>query len=125
VLVSSHLMSELQDTADQLVVIGRGRLITETSMAALLASASKDQVEVVTQDRAQAMTVLANAGAKVTVLAADSVVVDGLAGDNIASLLSAAGVHFDELRRHRASLEEAYMELTRGSVEFNTDTDPR
>jgi ABC-2 type transport system ATP-binding protein len=125
VLVSSHLMSELQDTADQLVVIGRGRLVTETSMAALLASASKDQVEVVTQERAQAMTVLANAGATVTVRAADSVVVDGFGGDNIASLLSAAGVPFDELRRHRASLEEAYMELTRGSVEFGTGGDTR
>lgn len=125
VLVSSHLMSELQDTADQLVVIGRGRLVTETSMAALLASASKDQVEVVTQERAQAMTVLANAGATVTVRAADSVVVDGFSGDNIASLLSAAGVPFDELRRHRASLEEAYMELTRGSVEFGTGGDTR
>ena len=43
----------------------------------------------------------------------------------IASLLSAAGVPFDELRRHRASLEEAYMELTRGSVEFHTDGDSR
>ena len=78
VLVSSHLMSELQDTADQLVVIGRGRLVAETSMAALLASASKDQVEVVTPERGQAMTVLANAGATVTVRAADSVVVNGL-----------------------------------------------
>jgi ABC-2 type transport system ATP-binding protein len=125
VLVSSHLMSELQGTADRLVVIGRGRLVTETSMAELLASASKDQVEVVTQERAQAMTVLANAGATVTVRAADSVVVDGLGGDNIASLLAAAGVPFDELRRHRASLEEAYMDLTRGSVEFGTGGDTR
>lgn len=125
VLVSSHLMSELQDTADRLVVIGRGRLVTETSMAALLASASKDQVEVVTRERAQAVTALANAGATVTVRASDSVVVDGLGGDAIASLLTAADVPFEELRRHRASLEEAYMELTRGSVEFPTGDDAR
>lgn len=125
VLVSSHLMSELQDTADQLVVIGRGRLVAETSMSALLAAASKDQVEVVTADRARAVTVLANAGATVTVQEADSVVVAGLPGDTIASVLSGAGVPFDELRRHRASLEEAYMELTRGSVEFHTDGEAR
>jgi len=120
VLVSSHLMSELQDTADQLVVIGRGRMVAETSMAALLAAASKDQVEVVTPERGRAVTVLANAGATVTVQETDSVIVAGLPGDSIAALLAQAGVPFDELRRHRASLEEAYMELTRGSVEFGT-----
>ena len=118
VLVSSHLMSELQDTADRLVVIGRGRLVAETTVADLLASVSKDQVEVVTAQRSEATTVLANAGATVTVSGPDGVVVQGLPGDAIASLLSAAGVSFVELRRHRASLEEAYMELSRGEVEF-------
>ena len=118
VLVSSHLMSELQDTADRLVVIGRGRLVAETTVADLLASVSKDQVEVVTAQRSEATSVLANAGATVTVSGPDGVVVQGLPGDAIASLLSAAGVSFVELRRHRASLEEAYMELSRGEVEF-------
>jgi ABC-2 type transport system ATP-binding protein len=118
VLVSSHLMSELQGTADQLVVIGRGRLVAETTVADLLASVSKDQVEVVTDRRSEATTVLANAGATVTVRGTDGVVVEGLAGDAIASLLTAAGVPFAELRRHRATLEEAYMELTRQAVEF-------
>jgi ABC-2 type transport system ATP-binding protein len=123
VLVSSHLMGELQDTADRLVVIGRGRLVAETTVSALLASVSKDQVEVVTKQRAEATTVLATAGATVTVRNADGIVVEGLPGDAIASLLGAAGVSFDELRRHRASLEEAYMELTRGSVEFASDAE--
>ncbi len=118
VLVSSHLMSELQDTADQLIVIGRGRLVAETTVADLLASVSKDQVEVVTAQRSEATSVLANAGATVTVPGADGVIVEGLPGDAIASILAAAGVSFVELRRHRASLEEAYMELTRGEVEF-------
>jgi ABC-2 type transport system ATP-binding protein len=126
VLVSSHLMRELQDTADQLIVIGRGRLVAETTVADLLASVSKDQVEVVTEQRSEALTVLANAGARVTVTGSDGVVVEGLAGDAIASLLGTAGVTFAELRRHRASLEEAYMELTRSSVEFATvDGDAR
>jgi len=120
VLVSSHLMSELQDTADQLVVIGRGRLVTETSVAALLAAASKDQVEVVTDQRSEAIAVLANAGGTVTVLGTDGVVVEGLGGEGVAALLTSAGVRFSELRRHRATLEEAYMELTRDAVEFTT-----
>jgi ABC-2 type transport system ATP-binding protein len=118
VLVSSHLMRELQDTADRLVVIGRGRLVADTTVADLLASVSKDQVEVVTDQRSEATTVLANAGATVTMDGTDGVVVEGLPGDAIASLLGAAGIPFAELRRHRASLEEAYLELTRGEVEF-------
>jgi ABC-2 type transport system ATP-binding protein len=118
VLVSSHLMRELQDTADRLVVIGRGRLVADTTVAALLASVSRDQVEVVTDQRSQATAVLANAGATVTISGADGVVVEGLAGDAVAALLSGAGVPFAELRRHRASLEEAYMTLTRDAVEF-------
>src|SRR4051794_431417 len=115
VLVSSHLMSELQDTADQLVVIGRGRLVAETTVAALLASVSKDQVEVLTDQRTEATTVLANAGATVTMPGTNGIVVEGLPVDAIAALLGAAGISFVELRRHRATLEEAYMELTRGS----------
>jgi ABC-2 type transport system ATP-binding protein len=126
VLVSSHLMRELQDTADRLVVIGRGRLVADTTVADLLSRVSKDQVEVLTGQRSEATTVLANAGATVTIAGTDSVVVEGLPGDAIASLLGGAGVSFAELRRHRASLEEAYMELTRDAVEFATaDGDAR
>ena len=63
-LVSSHLMSELQDTADHLVVAGRGKVIADTSVAALIAAASGDRVRVRTAARAEAMTVLAHAGAR-------------------------------------------------------------
>ncbi|MBB5873465.1 ABC-2 type transport system ATP-binding protein [Allocatelliglobosispora scoriae] len=118
VLVSSHLMGELEDTADHLIVVGRGRLVADTSVAELLAKASKDRVEVTTPQRAEVMTVLANAGATVTVSGSDAVTVEGLSGDRVAPLLTEAGLTFSELRRHRATLEEAYMELTRGSVEF-------
>jgi ABC-2 type transport system ATP-binding protein len=118
VLVSSHLMGELEDTADHVIVIGRGRLVADTSVAQLLASASKESVEVVTAQRAEATSVLANAGATVTVAGADTVTVDGLPGDRVAALLTEAAVPFSELRRHRATLEEAYMDLTRGAIEF-------
>jgi len=118
VLVSSHLMGELEDTADHLIVIGRGRLVADTSMAKLLAAASKARVEVVTAQRTEATTVLANAGATVIVAGADTVTVDGLPGDRVAALLTEAAIPFAELRRHRATLEEAYMDLTRGVIEF-------
>jgi ABC-2 type transport system ATP-binding protein len=65
VLVSSHLMSELQDTAGHLVVIGRGRIVADTSVADLIATASGDRVLLRTTARTEAMTVLAQAGATV------------------------------------------------------------
>ncbi|WP_155385680.1 ABC transporter ATP-binding protein [Catellatospora paridis] len=118
VFVSSHLMSELQDTADHLIVIGRGRLIADTSVTKLLAAASKGRVEVRTLRRTEAMTLLANAGATVAAIDAETLTVDGLTGEQVAALLTEAGLAFSELRSHRASLEEAYMELTRDAVEF-------
>jgi ABC-2 type transport system ATP-binding protein len=113
-------MSELQDTADHLVVIGRGRLIADTAVSDLIEAASGDQVVLHTTKRSEATAVLANAGATVTVDGRDALSVSGLPGDQIAALLSAGGVPFSELRRRRASLEEAYMDLTRDAVEFNT-----
>jgi ABC-2 type transport system ATP-binding protein len=118
ILISSHLMSELEGTADHLIVVGRGRLIADTGVAALLAAASRDHVEITTGHRTEATTVLANAGATVTVTGPDTVVVEGLAGERVSALLTGAHVPFTEMRRHRASLEEAYMDLTRGALEF-------
>jgi len=118
VLVSSHLMTELEGTADHLVIIGRGKLVADTSVAKLLTAASKDRVEVRTSQRTEATTVLANSGATVSITGPDTVIVEGLDPEGIGGLLTGGGVAFSELRRHRASLEEAYMELTRSSVEF-------
>jgi ABC-2 type transport system ATP-binding protein len=118
VLVSSHLMSELQDTADHLVVVGRGRVIADASVAELIASASADRVTVRTAARAEAMTVLARAGAEVAATGPDVLTVSGLSPERIVVLLSENSVPFAELSAHRASLEEAYMELTRDAVEF-------
>src|SRR6476469_8644113 len=65
VLVSSHLMRELQDTAGHLVVVGRGRVVADTSVADLIATSSRDRVTLRTAARSEAMTVLAGAGATV------------------------------------------------------------
>lgn len=118
VLVSSHLMSELEDTADHLVVVGRGRVIADTSVRELLAAASGDRVEVRTTERTTAMTVLAGAGASVAATGRDTLTVSRLAAERVVELLGGAGVAFSGVAAHRASLEEAYMELTRDDVEF-------
>jgi ABC-2 type transport system ATP-binding protein len=117
-LVSSHLMSELEDTADHLVVVGRGRVIADTAVSDLIARASSGQVQVRTTARDQAMTVLATAGARVAATAAGILTVTDLSAERIVSELAAHGIPFSEVAAHRASLEEAYMDLTRDAVEF-------
>ena len=121
VLVSSHLMSELQDTADHLVVVGRGLVIADASVAELIAAASADRVTIRTSARDQAMTVLARAGAEVAATGPDLLTVSGLSSERIVVLLSGNSVPFAEVSAHRASLEEAYMELTRDAVEFRAE----
>ena len=118
VLVSSHLMSELQDSADHLVVVGRGKVIADTSVRELIAAASGDRVSLRTSARSEAMTVLAHAGATVAATDRDAVTVTGLAAERVVTLLGESAVPFSEITAHRATLEEAYMELTRDAVEF-------
>jgi ABC-2 type transport system ATP-binding protein len=118
VLVSSHLMSELQDTAHHLVVVGRGRVIADTSVAELIATASSGRVTLRTTARSQAVEVLAHAGAVIATTDRDTLTISGLAAEKIVALLGESGVPFSEVSAHHASLEEAYMELTRESVEF-------
>jgi ABC-2 type transport system ATP-binding protein len=118
VLVSSHLMSELQDAADHLVVVGRGQVIADASVADLIAAASGDRVALRTTARTEAMTVLANAGATVAVTGPATMTVSGLVAEKIVALLTQSAIPFSEVSAHRATLEEAYMELTKDAVEF-------
>ena len=121
VLVSSHLMSEVQDTADHLVVAGRGRAIADTGVAELIAAASKNRVVVRTQARPAAASVLAQAGTTTTATGPDSLIVSGLAPDRVVALLNQAGVSFSEVSAHRVTLEQAYLDLTRDAVEFHAE----
>jgi ABC-2 type transport system ATP-binding protein len=118
VLVSSHLMSELEDTADHLVVVGRGTVIADTSMAALIARASGGRVVLHTTAGAEAKTVLEGAGAAVTAAGPGVITATGLTAEAIIKILSDNGVPFSEVSAHRASLEEAYLELTRDASEY-------
>jgi ABC-2 type transport system ATP-binding protein len=118
VLVSSHLMSELQGTAEHLIIVGRGQVIADTSTPALLAAASGDRVSLRTTATASATAVLTEAGGSVTSAGLAALSVTGLDAEKIVTLLSGQGVPFSEISAHRASLEEAYLELTRDAVEY-------
>ena len=122
VLVSSHLMSELEDAADHLVVVGRGKVIADAGVAELIAAASGDRVALRTDARTRAMTILADVGATVAVTGPDTLTVSGLAAQEIVACLTMNGVPFSEVSAHHATLEEAYMELTREAVEFRAAT---
>lgn len=125
VLVSSHLMSEMQRTADQLVVIGRGRLIADSPVEELIAGSSLSTVLVkvpASDDRVrlhEAMSVDADS----VVAKGDELVVSGLTGGHVGDLAHRIGVRLHELHTRHASLEEAYMKLTADSLEFTTGTD--
>ncbi|WP_238008956.1 ATP-binding cassette domain-containing protein [Dactylosporangium sp. AC04546] len=120
VLVSSHLMGELQDTADHLIVIGRGRLLADTSVAELLDQVSGGRTEVRTPARLAAVDALANAGATVAVTGSDTLTVTGLGPERVIAALTGAGVPFTGISEHRAALEDAYMALTREHTSFST-----
>ncbi len=121
VLVSSHLMSELQEVAGHVVIVGRGKVIADTSVADLIASASADRVTVRTSARCDAMTVLSGAGATVADADDGVLTVSGLAAERITALLGDRKVPFSAVSAHRATLEEAYMELTRDAVEYRAE----
>ncbi len=118
VLISSHLMSELEGTADHVVIVGRGRVIADTSMRDLIAAASGDQVTVRTAVLDRAAMALRNAGAAVAATAPDVLLITGLPAEQTVMVLNASHIPFAEVSAHRASLEDAYMRLTQDAVEF-------
>ena len=115
VLVSSHLMSEMAQTADHLVVIGRGRLVADTGVSELVRG--EGTVLVRTPDPGFAR-LLATAGATVREGIEASLVVSGMTSGEIGKLAAYHGVALAELTPQRVSLEDAFMELTKDSVEY-------
>ena len=120
VLVSSHLMSELQDSAGHVVVVGRGKVIADTSVADLLAAVSGDRVMLRTAAGTQAAAVLERAGATVAITGPDALTISGLPAGRVVALLAESSVPFAEVTAHRATLEQAYMELTKDAVEYQS-----
>jgi ABC-2 type transport system ATP-binding protein len=119
VFVSSHLMTELQGTADHLVVIGRGRLIADSSVDDLLASASNPTVDVRTPDLTALMPLLGNAGASVVSTDRHTATISGLTAEQIAELASDHHIRLYGLTPRRATLEEVYLDLTRDAVDHH------
>ena len=120
VLVSSHLMSEMENTADRLVIIGRGKLIAQAGMAELLAAATGNHVRVRSQQAAELAGLLEARGATVTRNDDGTLAVTGATPDDIGELARASGLALTELSAQQASLEERYMELTKDSADYRS-----
>jgi ABC-2 type transport system ATP-binding protein len=119
VFVSSHLMSEMALTADHLIVIGRGRLIADTSVEEFVARASKNVVLVRSPAWERLQALLEEQGATTQEPhGGGAVEVHGLSAEVIGDLAAANGIAIHELTPQQASLEEAFMDLTRGELEF-------
>lgn len=125
IFVSSHLMSEMALTATELIVVGRGKLITSGSVADLLRQASGGSVLVRTRAGERLAGALRDAGATVASPAADELHVDGLDSEAVGAIAAREGVALIELTGRQASLEEAFMELTGETVEYHGSTQVR
>src|SRR6201996_3445774 len=121
VFVSSHLMSEMEYTAEHLIVIGRGKLIADCTMKDFIAQSSGASVRVRTPSAGQLVRALAAKGATVAAGSDGAVEVRGMTTEQIGDLAFAEGIRLHELATVRASLEEAFMELTASSVEYRAD----
>lgn len=118
VFVSSHLMSEMALTADHLIVIGKGRLIADASVEEVIAQASANHVKVVSPQAAELGALIRAAGADVEADGSETLIVTGLESRDIGIIAAGGGITLFELSRQEASLEEAFMEMTRGSAEY-------
>jgi ABC-2 type transport system ATP-binding protein len=122
VFVSSHLMSEMAHTAQHLIVIGRGRLIADCPTEEFLARSSQRSVLVKSPDAARLTQLLTAEGGLVKADSGQALTVAGLPAPRIGELAARAGLVLHELTPNLASLEEAFMELTRDSVAYEART---
>ncbi|QBI55226.1 ABC transporter ATP-binding protein [Streptomonospora litoralis] len=124
IFVSSHLMSEMQTTADQLVVIGKGKLIADAPISEVIERSSLTAVRVRTPSPEELEKQLLVAGMRVENRGSDELIVHGGTLDAIGGVAHQTGVRLNELSPRSASLEQAYMELTASSVEFGAPSAP-
>jgi ABC-2 type transport system ATP-binding protein len=122
VLLSSHLMSEMAQTADRLIVIGRGRILADDSITEVIAGATRSVTRVRTRETERLMAAITRPGVVVSVLADGAIEVVGLTAEQVAVAASAAGIVLHEVASVSGSLEEAYIALTAGEVEYRSST---
>jgi ABC-2 type transport system ATP-binding protein len=120
VFLSSHLMSEMALTADRLIVIGRGRLLAQTTVEDFLGGGSGSYVRVRSAERDALAALLRARGATVVAEGPDALRITGAGGDAVGELARVNHLGLQELSTHQASLEERYMELTGDAVDYRT-----
>ena len=122
VLLSSHLMSEMQLTAEHLIVIGRGRLIADLPLDEFVRRHSGQSVRVRSPHADELVRILAGTDVAVEPIAPGVVDIEGMAADEIGLIAAERQIVLYELTPHHASLEQAYMDLTRDEAEYRADT---
>jgi ABC-2 type transport system ATP-binding protein len=120
ILLSSHLMSEMAQTADHIIVLGRGRIIANAPVADIVAKSTGTAVTVRTPDAARFTTLAASPEVTITSTAPDLLIVNGLTAPQIGELAAKEGVVLHELTPTVGSLEDAYMQLTADDVEYRS-----
>jgi ABC-2 type transport system ATP-binding protein len=123
VLVSSHLLSEMQLLADHVVVIARGRLVADESMRDFVSRSDAHAVLARSAAREKLITILSGSGLAFTLDGEDGVLISGVSTDRVGELAFAAGVPLRELTRRLGSLEQAFLELTSADQQFRMVTD--
>jgi len=124
VLISSHLMSEMSLTAEHLIVIGKGRLIADLPIAEMIEAASRATVLVRSPDAARLRELLSGPGVGISDAGPSRLDVSGLTAAQIGDIAAANRIAIHELTPQRASLEDAFMEMTNSSLEFHGGTTP-
>jgi ABC-2 type transport system ATP-binding protein len=124
VFISSHLMSEMEQTADHVLVIGRGKLVADMPMAEFTRRSAHSRVKIVSPRAHDLIPYLVAKGAQVTNGTPNELSVTGLDAPAIGAIAFEQGIRLDELSTQRASLETAFMEMTHDSVEFRAERGP-
>jgi ABC-2 type transport system ATP-binding protein len=122
VLVSSHLMAEMALTADHLIIIGKGKMMADVSVADFTQQAARDLVHVRTADPQRLTTLLAGPRAQIIAVGPGRLDIAGLTCEAIGDIAAANSLAIYELIPHQASLEEAFMDMTKDAVEYRTTT---
>ncbi|MGW2111614.1 ABC transporter ATP-binding protein, partial [Streptomyces sp. NPDC001948] len=123
IFVSSHLMSEMALTADHLIVIGQGKLLADTSMADFIHQNSRSYVRLRSPQQERLRDVLHEAGLIVVETGGGTLEIDGATTEALGELAAQHQIVLHELSAQRASLEEAFMQMTADSVEYHAHSD--
>lgn len=123
VFLSSHLMSEMAQTADHIIVLGRGRILADAPVDQILAGAARNAVRVRTPQAEELARAISSADVTVTGVEAQLIEVSGLTAAQVGEAAARTGIVLHELTPLSASLEEAYLELTHDEVEYRTEVD--